>query len=170
METQDTGGVLATKAVEIQDKGGVLATKAVETQDKGGVLATKAVETQDKGGVLCEWTCSIADRSFPSTRRPWFSRTLTMHLLTISSCCDESDTASLVEASESIEPAPEPGGSACCYWKPCGTQRNHPAQGRTGRRLFALEHLSDLDQRGEDRLHLVDHRFVLPDLLVVLRG
>ena len=63
------------------------------------------METQDKGGVLCEGTCSIADRSFPSTRRPWFSRTLTMHLLTISSCCDESSTASLVEASELIEPA-----------------------------------------------------------------
>ena len=25
--------------------------------------------------------------------------------------------------------APEPGGSACCYWNRCGTQCDHPAQG-----------------------------------------
>ena len=45
METQDKGGVLAAKDVD-------LVTRAVDTQGKGGALGTSAVDTQGKGGVL----------------------------------------------------------------------------------------------------------------------
>ena len=33
-----------------------------------------------------------------------------------------------------VERRAEPGGSACCYWNGCGTQRNHPAQGLVQRK------------------------------------